>query len=633
MIVHFPELKPSNRTVTQGVYPTKQFKTVSGVSSFRRYGTQPVGASLDLEFSAISDAEAELIAAAFDEAYGNVHILALPEILWSDIELPLRDYLSHYYAWRFADTPVFSRASIPGFKNVSVRLEGTRDSEQLPVVSVSALDPIASETDLSNTGIFRLSRTGNILTGIIVSVTYSGTATNGSDYITLPSTIAIPEDQIHVNIPVSAIVDLNTESVETVTMTISPHSSYLIANNSATISLLGETPATEIDVDLAVLASDANYTPPDRRHIEWESKITIHPNRYTIVLATEPTLTSEGTYNTNIAWDALGPNGSINPSTFTSNRGFAVPVTPRISSIITDSSQYNHTPYIFNNGPITSTAQSVFGGSAGFFNGIAAFYQYNNITTLQLPGDCTLESLVFPLSTNDMNLGFSSMSDTIDIFRINEGAPGNISFRISPTQVIGPVAAGITPNSWYHLRYTRTNGQGRLFVNGEQKGPTNPNMQGTFYWNQLGAGYNAEGWYRQFYGFYDEVRITKNVSRSISNFTPQSSPFANYKGSYALGGDPHFDNVVLLLHLDSAAAVPKWASVIEESTTLKINQIKSLRLLVDDPSKVNTDLSEFIQLCRNQKIKLYNNRNGYLEMQPNQNWISMFTARDLPTLT
>jgi len=632
MIVQFPQLRPSNRTVTQGVYPVKKFKAIAGVSTFRRYGSQPVGASLDLEFSNILDSQAELIASAFDQAYGSLSILALPDILWSDIEMPLRDYLRLNYAWRFADTPVFNRSSIPGYKNVSVRLEGTRDTEQLPILSVFTLDSVAAENDPSNTAAFRISRTGNVNTGVLVSVSYSGTATSGSDYIALSSTVTIQEDQLYVDIPLAALVDLNIESTETVVLTIAPHSSYLIANNSATISILGETPPTEIDLDMSVLSTDANYTPSNRRHIDWESKIAIHPNRYTIVLDTDPTLNTDGTYSTNIAWQLLGPEGSESPSTFTANKGFAIPIRPRVSSVINDSSKYARTPYIFNNGPITSTAQSAFGGSAGFFNGIAAFYQYNDPVGLQLPGDCTLEAMIYPLSTNEMNLGFSTLSGDIDIFRINEGAPGNITVRISSTQSVGPVAAGITPNTWHYLRYTRANGHGRIFVDGVQKGPTHTSMQGTFSWDQLGAGYNSEGWYRQFYGFYDEVRITKGVSRGTTAYTPQSAPFPNYSSLVAPDGDPHFDNVVLLLHLDSAASIPKWSSNIEESTPIKMNQIKTLRLLIEDPTKVKNELTEFIALCRSLGIKLYNNKNGYLEMQPRQNWISMFTARDLTSL-
>jgi hypothetical protein len=297
----------------------------------------------------------------------------------------------------------------------------------------------------------------------------------------------------------------------------------------------------------------------------------------------------------------------------------AIPVRPRVSSVITDSSKYNRVPYIFNNGPITSTAQSFSGGASGFFNGIAAFYQY---TGMSLTGDCTLEALIYPLSSNDMNLGFSSLSENIDIFRINEGAPGNITVRISPTQSVGPVAGGITPNTWHRLRFTRANGHGRIFVDDVQKGPTNTNMQGTFSWNQFGANFNSQGnWYRQFYGFYDEVRITDNIARGA----PSGFPFSS-------SGDPYFDDVLLLLHLDSAASIPAWVSTIEQNTTIKMDQVKTLRLLVEDPDKVKNELKEFTTLCRSLGIKLYNNKNGYLEMQPHQNWISMFTARDLTSL-
>lgn len=44
-----------------------------------------------------------------------------------DIREPLRSRLKKNYIWRFAEPPIYSRASIPGFKNVSVKLEGNYD--------------------------------------------------------------------------------------------------------------------------------------------------------------------------------------------------------------------------------------------------------------------------------------------------------------------------------------------------------------------------------------------------------------------------------------------------------------------------------------------------------------------------
>jgi hypothetical protein len=45
-------------------------------------------------------------------------------------------------------------------------------------------------------------------------------------------------------------------------------------------------------------------------------------------------------------------------------------------------------------------------------------------------------------------------------------------------------------------------------------------------------------------GRLDEIRVTKNVARYVSNFTPPSAPFDN--------SDPNWNDVSLLLHLDTA---------------------------------------------------------------------------------
>lgn len=44
-----------------------------------------------------------------------------------DIEEPLRSRLKKNYIWRFAEPPVYSRSSIPGYKSVTVKLEGNYD--------------------------------------------------------------------------------------------------------------------------------------------------------------------------------------------------------------------------------------------------------------------------------------------------------------------------------------------------------------------------------------------------------------------------------------------------------------------------------------------------------------------------
>lgn len=127
MTVTFPSLKPTNRTVSQGTYAVKMFKSIIGLTAARRYGTLPHSATLDLEYANITEANASLLTSAFDQAYGTFDALALPTALWDDIEEPLRGQLKGTFTWRFAQAPTVSQSAIPGYKSVSIQLEGQRD--------------------------------------------------------------------------------------------------------------------------------------------------------------------------------------------------------------------------------------------------------------------------------------------------------------------------------------------------------------------------------------------------------------------------------------------------------------------------------------------------------------------------
>ncbi len=106
-----------------------------------------------------------------------------------------------------------------------------------PVVSVSALDPTASETPM-NTGTFVVSRTGATTASLTVAVALAGTALNGRDYAFIGATVTIPAGKDSVIIPVTPIADGVAEAQETVTMTITAQPAYLLGpTRSATVTV------------------------------------------------------------------------------------------------------------------------------------------------------------------------------------------------------------------------------------------------------------------------------------------------------------------------------------------------------------------------------------------------------------
>jgi subtilisin-like proprotein convertase family protein len=110
-----------------------------------------------------------------------------------------------------------------------------------PTVSIVASDANAAETlstETANTGEFTITRTGTTANSLTLNYTVAGTATNGSDYNSLGSTIVIPAGASSVTIPIIPIDNFTLESAETVVLNLSTDNAYnLGTNNSATVNI------------------------------------------------------------------------------------------------------------------------------------------------------------------------------------------------------------------------------------------------------------------------------------------------------------------------------------------------------------------------------------------------------------
>jgi hypothetical protein len=90
-----------------------------------------------------------------------------------------------------------------------------REPSDLPVVRILATDPIAREgTD--NTATFRIRRPGPTNAPLTVFYVIRGTASNGVDYVTIPSSLTIPAGRRGARIVVTPINDNLPERIETV---------------------------------------------------------------------------------------------------------------------------------------------------------------------------------------------------------------------------------------------------------------------------------------------------------------------------------------------------------------------------------------------------------------------------------
>lgn len=101
-----------------------------------------------------------------------------------------------------------------------------------PRLSIAAAPTKASENGPVSSS-FTITREGPVDQPINVQISISGSATNGSDYQIISSTISIPAQAISATIPIIPFVDAIYEADETVTISLVPGSSYLLGNSFA----------------------------------------------------------------------------------------------------------------------------------------------------------------------------------------------------------------------------------------------------------------------------------------------------------------------------------------------------------------------------------------------------------------
>ena len=107
----------------------------------------------------------------------------------------------------------------------------------VPVVTVTATDNTASEVGLT-TGTFKFARTGNKTTALTISYTVTGTATSGSDYLGLESSVTIPVGSSTVTKTVTPLQDTLLEQDETILLTLTQSPDYALGTaGSAKVTL------------------------------------------------------------------------------------------------------------------------------------------------------------------------------------------------------------------------------------------------------------------------------------------------------------------------------------------------------------------------------------------------------------
>lgn len=204
-----------------------------------------------------------------------------------------------------------------------------------------------------------------------------------------------------------------------------------------------------------------------------------------------------------------------------------------------------------------------------------------------------LSSTFETLSTSNFTVEFwcniSSLSDFGRIISTNayntsggfniikENTTNKLYFQISDTTTRPYITsnASIVDSTWHHCVCQRNSNTLEMFIDGvKQSGTaadTPHNLTATTLKVGTGFGEDANASSITLTGFIDDLRITKDIARYVSNFTPPARQNANY--GVPVLYDPYWDAVVLGLHMDGTDNGTTFTDVKGKTVTVTGNTV------------------------------------------------------------
>lgn len=224
----------------------------------------------------------------------------------------------------------------------------------------------------------------------------------------------------------------------------------------------------------------------------------------------------------------LYPNSTYtvptSPLTTTVSSGTVQLLTNFTNAGIFDNAQMNNLETVGNAQISTSvvkygTGSMAFDGSGDYLIGPnSALYAFGT-------GDLTIEAWIYPTSTSSYRT----------IFTTRAGTPANAIFFGLDNGTLYPVlftsvavltsSIPVTLNAWSHVALVRSSGTSKIYVNGVSGGSAADTNNYSQTACVVGYEYSASSY--PWYGYIDDLRITKGVARYTANFTPPIARMPN----------------------------------------------------------------------------------------------------------
>lgn len=200
------------------------------------------------------------------------------------------------------------------------------------------------------------------------------------------------------------------------------------------------------------------------------------------------------------------------------------------SPTFTDSSASARTATVVGDAQI-DTAQSVFGGASGLFDGSGDAITFPDSADWIIGGDYSVD---FRVRFNALpalvgHLVGQLAQDTTNYGWLLWKGNGTINFSYSSNGTsLSLITGSWTPslNTWYHVAFVRNGTAVNIYIDGVSVASGTMSVTTYNSTNVLGIGNRTSGTGFPHNGWIDELRISKGVARWTSNFTPPTEAYS-----------------------------------------------------------------------------------------------------------
>jgi hypothetical protein len=203
------------------------------------------------------------------------------------------------------------------------------------------------------------------------------------------------------------------------------------------------------------------------------------------------------------------------------------------SVVLNDSSSYDHRINIVGNAELRTDIKKFGSSSLYVFGGSANADSLSNNNWNFNTNDFTIECWIYPTAgigaSRDILSKFTTLSSNLDFLLEIDGANGNLKFSAGNNATISILSnAAIRLNDWTNVAVSRVSGVTRMFIDGVVQSATHTGSvsinNNTTALTIGKSSTNSD----PFSGYIDEIRITSNVGRYSSSFTPYNGRFSNF---------------------------------------------------------------------------------------------------------